>query len=322
MLVSYHGSFFAGLLFGVFDGHAGPACAQIIAKRLMRYIGASLVPADVLRQQLDNGVESHGFLQCHNDKVDFVNKLRDLYEESFRKFAAELCTRDGQQFEMSSVLQNACLRLDDDISREALEHPSSQTMSIAMSGSVACVAHIDGPHLHIANTGDCAAVLGTISDTGQWQTRKLTHEHNTDNIGEVRRILGEHPSNERDSVIKCDRLLGQLAPLRAFGDFRYKWPLDVLETKVVPFYGKHVIAEYYQSPPYLTALPEITHHLLTPRDKFLVLATDGLWDMMSPMQVVKLVGEHMSGKAFLQPLKLPRRDITLESISQLLQQRK
>lgn len=58
-----------GHLLGVFDGHAGGACAQIVAKRLLRYIGSGLVPVDQLRQLLADGARSDSFLQCHNDQV-------------------------------------------------------------------------------------------------------------------------------------------------------------------------------------------------------------------------------------------------------------
>lgn len=301
----------------------------------MRYIAASLIPPELLKQQcLGNNAKSHSFLQCHNDKVDFVNEIRDIYENSYQQFAAELynnleipsasfgAASPVQQFHMNQALENSFLKLDNHISDEALNYQSTRTMSVAMSGAVACAVHIDGAHLHIANTGDCCAVLGTTTDTGQWQTIKLTNEHNSDNITEVRRILGEHPSNERDTVIRGDRLLSQLAPLRALGDFRYKWSHEILEKHIVPIYGKHTIAPHYYTPPYLTAKPEIIHHFLTPRDRFLVIASDGLWDMLSPMQVVKLIGEHMYGKAFLQPLKLPNRDIKIGEIAQMLQQRK
>jgi serine/threonine protein phosphatase PrpC len=40
-----------------------------------------------------------------------------------------------------------------------------------------------------------------------------------------------------------------------------------------------------QTPPYLTAMPEVSYHRLTARDKFMVIGSDGLWDMMTPMQV-------------------------------------
>ena len=102
-------------------------------------------------------------------------------------------------------------------------------------------------------------------------------------------------------IIRGERLLGSLAPLRAFGDFKFKWPVELIERVL----GKSALnLPNYKSPPYLTVVPEITHHRLTTRDKFMVLATDGLWDMMTPMQVIRLVGEHMSGKVVLKPLVL------------------
>ncbi|KAL9695459.1 hypothetical protein quinque_014744 [Culex quinquefasciatus] len=294
----------SGLLLGIFDGHAGPACSQVISKRLMRYLAASLVPPDDLKTHLQNGAQSQSFVDCHNDKLEFVSEIKDIYERSFEIFANELTNTTLAGFQMHQVLENAFLRLDQDLSREALESPSIRTMSVAMSGAVAVVAHIDGPHLHIASTGTARPC---------WEP---------DNVGEVRRLLNEHPATERDTVIRGERLLGQLAPLRALGDFRYKWTREQLEQLVVPQFGEHVIAPYYLTPPYLTACPEITHHILTPRDKFLILASDGLWDTMSPMQTVHLVGEHMYGKAFLQPLKLPKHDITFDEISQMLSTRK
>ena len=36
---------------------------------------------------------------------------------------------------------------------------------------------------------------------------------------------------------------------------------------------------------------------LTPRDKFLAIGSDGLWEKMTPNQVVRLVGEHIKGKS-------------------------
>lgn len=288
-----------------------------------------LVPVDRALWKTQNHVcvilisplSHRGLLDC-SLQLEFVSEIKELYEKSFHQFANELTNTTLAGFQMHQTLENAFIRLDQDLSREAIEMPSLRTMSVAMSGAVALVAHIDGPHLHVASVGDCSAVLGTVTDTGQWMAKKLTNEHNSDNVGEVRRLLSEHPATERDTVIRGERLLGQLAPLRAMGDFRYKWSREQLEQLVVPQFGEQVIAPYYLTPPYLSACPEITHHILTPRDKFLIIASDGLWDTMSAMQTVHLVGEHMYGKAFLQPLTLPKQDITLGEISQMLTTRK
>uniref|UniRef100_A0A240SWW7 PPM-type phosphatase domain-containing protein n=1 Tax=Glossina morsitans morsitans TaxID=37546 RepID=A0A240SWW7_GLOMM len=306
---------------GIFDGHGGPACSQVVSKRLLRYVAASVIDRKILKEQIKQKCNSQSFLKCHNDKVDFVKEIKDLYEESFSKFVKKISSQ-GQN-ERSKEIQNAFLSLDKDLSEEALHHTNIRTMSVAMSGCVACVAHVEGIDLHVANTGDCTAVLGTQNtETGQWLSKKLTVEHNTDNHREVKRILSEHPKEERDTAIRNDRLLGQLAPLRALGDFRYKWSNTTMEKYVVPVYGEASIPQHYYTPPYLTAEPEVEHHKLTPNDKFLVIASDGLWDFLTPSQVVGLVGEHLSSKRILEPVKIPSGDVSLQSIADLLAQRK
>lgn len=43
---------------------------------------------------------------------------------------------------------------------------------------------------------------------------------------------------------------------------------------------------------------------------------------MSPLEAVRLVGEHMSGKVTLSPLRLPRKNMRLSDINEMLLQRK
>lgn len=219
----------SGILLGVFDGHGGPACAQIVAKRLFDYITVSLLPSELLEkylQSLDSNYSCLQLLEYFNDEKDLVDDLKGLYTESLKNFVSDLSktTMNRSDFQMKDAMERAFLRLDSDFSKEALavgnDKINAKTLSVCMSGAVACVAHIDGPHLHVANVGDCQAVLGVLSDTDTWTAKKISTEHNTDNQVEVNRILSEHPHNERDTIIRMERLLGQLAPLRAFGDFR------------------------------------------------------------------------------------------------------
>lgn len=163
---------------------------------------------------------------------------------------------------------------------------------------------------------------GVLTETNSWFAKKLTLEHNTYNQAEVERILKEHPYNENSTVIRMERLLGQLAPLRSMGDFRYKWSKDIMMNVVAKHFGPHMVPPNYHTPPYLTGKPDVTYHRLTPRDKFLVIASDGLWDIISPLHVVRLVGEHMRGKITLSPLKLPRKNLRLNEVNEMLLQRK
>lgn len=317
----------AGMLFGVFDGHGGAACAQVIAKRLFNYITVCLLPPDLLQGYYKDDLQKM-LLEPYNDRFQFYDDLQQLYDTSFATFVEELANKKKQseEFKMKDALTSAFLRLDEDLSREGQlmkdGEINKRTLSVAMSGAVACVAHIDGPHLHVANVGDCEAVIGVLGEGNTWTAKKLTEEHNADNISEIKRILDEHPSSEKDTVISSDRLLGQLAPLRAMGDFRYKWTRENLVKYAIPTYGESVIAPHYYTPPYLTACPDITYHRLRPKDKFLIIASDGLWDLISPLEAVRLVGEHMSGKVTLSPFRLPRSNMALNEINKALQQRK
>ncbi|KAI5700852.1 hypothetical protein M8J76_010829 [Diaphorina citri] len=315
-----------GVLLGVFDGHGGAACAQVLSKRLFDYIAATLLPDQLISDCLARleSQEPIQLVESYNDKFDIVGELKQLYLNSFKSFLKQLLSsQKEQQFEMKHMLVNAFLSLDQHISQEAQlkqggNHLNMKTLGVGLSGAVCCVAHIDGPHLHVANTGDCQAVIGVLTDDNNWIAKKVSVEHNTDNVREVERILNEHPKNERDTVIRMERLLGQLAPLRAFGDVRYKWSKELLQKYVVPHVGEQALAPNYFTPPYLTAQPDVIHYRLTPRDRFLILATDGLWDLLSPLQAVRLVGEHMSGKVTLRPLQLPRKHMKLSEINELL----
>lgn len=234
----------------------------------------------------------------------------------------------SNNIEVKAALERAFLKLDSDLSREALEPfestgaINSKTLSVAISGAVACVSYINGPHLHVANVGDCNAVLGVMTEDKEWIAKKITKEHNSENFDELKRIWNEHPESERKTIIRRDRLLGELAPLRSLGDYRYKWPLETLSKVATPLMGQRAIPQHYLTPPYLSAKPDIFYHRLTGKDKFLIIASDGLWDMMTPLQAVKLVGEHMKGKVFFNNLKLPRKNIQLRDINELLLHRK
>lgn len=236
-------------------------------------------------------------------------------------YAQEITAR---KMDTIAALENAFFRLDRDLSAEALMHRNARTFAVAMSGAVACVAFLENRNLYVANTGDSGAVLGSLNSDGKWIARRLTNEHNTDNVSEINRIIAEHPKQERDTIFRQERLLGQLLPTRAFGDFRYKWTAEVIQDFVVPHsaFGPQALPQYYFTPPYLTCQPEIAYHRLNPSDKFLILATDGLWEFLTPSQVVGIVGEHLANKKFLEPLRLSGQNMTLGDIALQLAQRK
>lgn len=97
---------------------------------------------------------------------------------------------------------------------------SSPSMQVAFSGCTACVAHIGTDGIHVANAGDCRAVLGVQQEDGTWSALPLSQDHNSQNQAELERIKAQHPPSERNSVITDDRLLG----VRVYNDVRLNRP--------------------------------------------------------------------------------------------------
>ena len=327
-----------GLLFGIFDGHGGWACGQVVAKRLFHYISAALLPPQELTNHL-NALTSNDeinpyrhLIKPFNDRNELVEDLKKIYSQSYEEYVRNLQknhTKSGNIEiiqDVEQILIDSFLSLDNDMSSEAQimtpeDKINMKTMTVALSGCVAAAAYIDGPHLSVAGTGDCTAVVGYLSETDTWMAKKLTNEHNSDNTKEVKRILAEHPDTESHTIIKGDRLLSILAPLRAFGDFKFKWPIATVDKFMRGVFGETGCPPHYKSPPYLTARPEVMSHRLAPRDKFLVIGSDGLWDMMTPLQVVRLVGEHINGKSVLRPFEILHENQKLGDISANLKSR-
>lgn len=318
-----------GLLFGVFDGHGGPECSQVVSKRLFEYIALALLPRNEL-QRVVKAWEAGQILpliEVYNDPSTFVPELQEVYQDSTLKYAKQLLSRKQKTFSMEEAMKGAFTSLDADMGREVLENENSGVLEpllrVAVSGSVACVAHIDGPHLHIANAGDCGAVLGMESDirAGCWRAKRLSQDHNWENISEVNRVLAEHPAPEEEYVVRDQRLLGMLMPFRAFGDFRFKWDKNIRKNVIEKYIGEDVIPDACTTPPYLTVEPEIVYHRLSARDSFLVMGSDGLWECMNVIDVITLTGEYMSGRQTLQPVRFPHRPVSLSEIAQLLDKR-
>uniref|UniRef100_UPI0025AE6A46 pyruvate dehydrogenase [acetyl-transferring]-phosphatase 1, mitochondrial-like isoform X4 n=1 Tax=Doryrhamphus excisus TaxID=161450 RepID=UPI0025AE6A46 len=342
-----------GVLFGVFDGHGGPACAQAVSQRLFYYITVATLPLKTL-VELERAVEEE---RAVPPLLEWLKHCRDhrcpdggaTSFHSLRTYWQERLDEDPDDAEedvsrLSSALVSAFRRLDYDLSVEAQVHMSMSShrrpslsgdtslscpLRVALSGCTACVAHVSKGVLHVANLGDSRAVLGVQESDGRWSAVSLTNDHNAQNPDEVQRILREHPWSERRTVVRHERLLGLLLPFRAFGDIRFKWSAETLsrlyETRPdvlsVVGEGARTPPAHYLTPPYLSAEPEVTQHHIAPSDKFVVLASDGLWELMHRQTVVQLVGQHLKGLQQQRPIT-PTAGMTLADLQRLLLERK
>lgn len=168
---------------------------------------------------------------------------------------------------------------------------AAELLAPALSGSCALVSFYDTNSglLRVACTGDSRAVLGRRGESGKWVATPLSVDQTGGNPDEEARIRKLHPGE--DGVIRNGRILGGLEPSRAFGDASYKWTREVSEKLKRSFFGR-TPSPNLRTPPYVTAEPVVTTTKIQPENgDFVVMATDGLWEMLTNEEVIGLVGQ-------------------------------
>ena len=155
-----------------------------------------------------------------------------------------------------------------------------------MTGACSIVSLVRESDIFVANTGDCRVVVGHQVPNGSWQAIPLSVDQNAQHPGEVERIKKAHPGEE-NTVIMNGRVLGNLMPFRTFGDVDFKWEKKYLESVGIP------LSPFYFTPPYITAEPLVTHCQLQGGDKFMIVASDGLWERITNEEAVNVVVESL-----------------------------
>lgn len=121
--------------------------------------------------------------------------------------------------------------------------------------------------LYIANIGDSRAVLCIKEECSEgksscaFRAQRLSHDHTADDPSEQARIQAA------GGFVTRGRVLGILAVARSFGD--------------------HGMKDFVTAQPYVCELDLLPH-----KHPFLIMACDGVWDVMSDQEAVDMVLEH------------------------------
>ncbi|KAG9159197.1 hypothetical protein Leryth_018165 [Lithospermum erythrorhizon] len=175
-------------------------------------------------------------------------------------------------------------------------------------GSCVLAMLMKGEDVYLMNVGDSRAVLaqrvldsdqlnendvGTFDDGGDmfnsshnFTACQITSDHCTSTKEEVRRIRREHPDDV--FAVVNTRVKGSLKVTRAFGAGylkQPKWNEALLEVFRIDYVG---------TSPYITCLPDLFHHRLGPRDKFLILSSDGLYQYFNNEEAISEVESFLS----------------------------
>ncbi|KAF8380071.1 hypothetical protein HHK36_027541 [Tetracentron sinense] len=191
---------------------------------------------------------------------------RVLAKEIEGREVSEPATGKGE-VEWEKVMGACFSKMDDEVNGDGfgVEDGSASELSI---GSTAVVALVGKEELVVANCGDSRAVLyrgGAAVPLSH--DHKVTFPAQPDRPDEMERVEAAG-----GRVINWDgyRVLGVLATSRSIGDHYLK--------------------------PYVISDPEVIVSERTVADEFLILASDGLWDVVSNEVACEVVGRCLDGR--------------------------
>ncbi|CAN6922605.1 unnamed protein product [Brassica oleracea] len=244
---------------GVFDGH-GPY-GHMVAKRVRDNLPLKL------SAYWEAKVPVEGSLKTVNNSTSSINNNNSEDAASFVSTEEEPRT-ESTDSELFQTLKEAFLKAFKVVDRELKFHGS---VDCFCSGTTAVTLIKQGEYLVVGNVGDSRAVMGTRDGENGLVAVQLTVDLKPNLPAEEERIkkcrgrvfaLRDEPEVCRVWLPNCDS--PGLAMARAFGDFCLK------------DFG-------------LISVPEVSFRRLTDKDEFIVLATDGIWDVLSNEEVVKIV---------------------------------
>ena len=241
-------------LFAVFDGHGGPLVARASAQLLGDMID-DLLPAVGTRPLQTDG------------KEDIYAALPPLELDGIEP-------RHG----VAGVMSKALITVDEKMEKHFNNDQAGTTGSTANivlllpytgteKGSVdtADGTKVKYSRVVCANCGDSRAVMGMRDGTA----RTLSVDQRPTDQKERLRV------EAAGGTVVDDRVEGLLAVSRALGDYEFK---------------QNAQPQYLQP---VTALPEITEYTLIGAEAFIIVACDGIWDVVSSEEAVEFVTEQL-----------------------------
>ncbi|CAB4281988.1 unnamed protein product [Prunus armeniaca] len=247
---------------GVFDGH-GPF-GHMVAKKVRDSLPL------ILRTQWKANSNSE---LSNLGTTEYANGNSNIEETASPSIDDEWCepleVQENEKLpDMYLPLKRSFLKAFRLMDKELKLHP---TIDCLCSGTTAVTLVKQGQNLVLGNVGDSRAVLATRDKDNSLIAVQLTVDLKPDLPAESARIhqckgrvfaLQDEPEVARVWLPNNDS--PGLAMARAFGDFCLK------------DFG-------------LISVPDVYYRQLTERDEFIILATDGVWDVLSNKEAIEIV---------------------------------
>ncbi|KAF8065728.1 NHX8 [Scenedesmus sp. PABB004] len=176
-------------------------------------------------------------------------------------------TSGGQ--DVPGALRSSFLDVDAALARSAVD--------CEFSGSTCSLVHMQGSKLVCAWVGDSRVVLGRQEGRGRgWAAADLSADHKPTLPEEAARIAASHGRVER----LVDEEGQPMGPHRVW--LQAAWIPGLAMSRALGDQLAHTVG--------VSSEPQVAEVSLTPADRLLILASDGVWELMSSQEAVELVG--------------------------------
>ncbi|KAL8152671.1 hypothetical protein V2J09_010431 [Rumex salicifolius] len=168
------------------------------------------------------------------------------------------------------------------VKKQWIENPC-----MASVGTCCLVGLICNGNLYTANAGDSRAVLGRSNRSSRYiEAVQLSNDHNAVFESERMELRSLHPYDPEVIVLRRNvwRVKGIIQVTRSIGDAYLKNP----EYNKAPLPVKFRVPQPFNKP-ILKAEPTISIRRLEAEDRFIVFASDGLWEHLGNQEVVDIV---------------------------------
>jgi serine/threonine protein phosphatase PrpC len=263
-------------LFGVCDGHG-------IQGHYVSSYAKDIIPSYLNYIEIDNYISKKNksidsllsslYNKSENSSVKDIHIIKYFYDK-FQINPCDFSFVKNRFSEISKNLKESFIKTDNDLIK--LKH----NFDTEKSGSTVCLSLLFNKNIICANLGDSRTILCSCNEKKEWKASQLTKDHKPTDKEEHKRIINSGGTVSR--MLNMEKNDEEVGPYRVWGKTQEKGPGLAMSRSIGDGMAKKlgVLGE-----------PDVYEYNLNENDKFVICATDGVWEYLSNEEAMNIVKE-------------------------------
>jgi serine/threonine protein phosphatase PrpC len=263
-------------LFGVCDGHGiqGHHISSFARDTIPTYLNYIEIDNYISKKNKNiDSLLSSLYNKSEDSSVKDIHIIKYFYDK-FKVNPSDFSFVKNRFNEISKNIKESFLKSDSDLIK------SKHSFDTEKSGSTVCLLLLSNKNLICANLGDSRAILCSCNEKKEWKASQLTKDHKPMDKEEYKRIINSGCTVSR--MINPEKNDEEVGPYRVWGKTQINGPGLAMSRSMGDGMAKKlgVLGE-----------PDIYEYNLNENDKFVICATDGIWEYLNNEDVMNIVKE-------------------------------